>query len=96
MQLAFRNRYNDKAITFVCGDQARECSSAFRDWAGALPKSLGQLARDGPTNEFDGNTKIGYNRLSIEAEYVATLKQIQTYSRALQFAVSGAATYQQA
>ena len=83
MQLAFRNRYNDRAIRFVCGDQAAECSNAFRNWAGALAKNFDQLARDGPSNEFNGNLKVSHNSDGIKNEFDTTLLQIQTYTKAL-------------
>ena len=77
MQINFRNRFNMRAVKFVCGDQAADCSSAFFNWAGALPRSFDQLVMDGPSNVWDDLSNLGYNRDKIKAEMDTTLKQLR-------------------
>jgi hypothetical protein len=40
VQTTFRNKYNKRALTFVCGDDISGCSNAFNGWSGALTKSM--------------------------------------------------------
>ena len=61
VQLAFRNRFNQKAVKFVCGDQASDCAGAFRNWLGPLPRSFSQLVRDGTANKWGDHSNLGYH-----------------------------------
>ena len=76
MQIAFRNRFNLRAVNFVCGVQGSDCSNAFRNWVAALDRSISQLVLDGPANEFNGLTNLGYNIENTKAELDTTMKQL--------------------
>lgn len=60
MQLIFRNKYNARAIRYICGDEVRKCTDAFHNWVGALPRNLDQLVADKSFNMYHG-LFVGFN-----------------------------------
>jgi hypothetical protein len=90
VQSTFRNKYNKRALSFVCGSDMSECADAFRGWTGALTKSMEQLVGDSALNnhnEVFGPLSHNYDKCGKEME--TTEKLLVEYPPALSMAISG-------
>jgi hypothetical protein len=76
VQSTFRNKYNKRALTFVCEADMSGCSSAFRGWTSALTKSMEQLVKDSILNMHEEVKNIGYNAAKIGSEIMTTRNQL--------------------
>ena len=52
---AFHQKFNKRAVGFICGYKGLQCTSAYRDWMAPFQRRFSQLGSDGAANSWNGS-----------------------------------------